>query len=256
MGLFNLARFNLKSFSSIAPSNKRTVSFDGIDIFDAVPNAKILNVTVGAVGIESYTSARIVRAGSDYRNRRHGTREIVILVELPLIKDQYAENIRKLRAWAESMEPKALCIPAYKDEQIYATLTGCSDFTLREWWQPYELVFTAWNPYFENIEENTASVGSEFSISGSGNPYVRIVHMIDGSLTDPEWVFDDGKRIKLNGIFTGEIVIDFEKLMVYRNGESIMSQLALTSRFPLILPGINCVIGPAGGLVKWKERWI
>lgn len=256
MGLFNLARFNLKSSSSIALSNKPIVSFDGIGIFDAVPKIKILNVTIGAVGIEPNTYTRIVRAGSDYRNRRHGTRNIVILVELPLDKDTYAENIRKLRAWAESIEPKALRLPAYKNDLIYATLTGCSDFTIREWWQPYELVFTAWDPYFENAEESTASVGSTITIGGSVEPYVRIVHSITGSLTNPKWAFDDGKYIKLNGTITGEIVIDLEKLMVYRNGVSFMSHLAPTSRFPQILPGITHIAGPSGGLVKWKERWV
>ena len=256
MSLFNLARFNLKSSGSITPSNKAVVTFGNVGIDEAVAGIKILDVIIGAVNIENDTNPRIVRAGSDYRRRRHGTRDITVIVELPLNKDVYADNVRKLRAWAESDEPKALKLPAHKNDLIYASLTGFSEYSLKTWWLPIDLVFTAWDPYFENVNENTASIGSSFSIGGSGEPSCRIVHPITESITDPEWLFEDGKKIKLIGTFSsGEIEIDLDRLMVYHNGVSAMSKLTLTSRFPHITPGIWLVNGPTGGFFKWKERW-
>lgn len=255
MSLFNLTRYNLKS-SDVSTAGKSIVSFDGVGIEEAVKGINVLDVVIGSVGIESDTNARIVRSGSDYRRRRHGTREIVVTAELPLVKDAYAENVRKLRSWAESQEPKALRLKAHKNDQIFATLTGFSEYSLKTWWMPIELVFTAWDPYFENIDENSASLNSPFSIGGSGDPSCRIVHEVSESITNPEWTFDDGKKIKLIGTFdSGEIEIDLDTLMVYHNGSSIMNKLTLTSRFPYITPGALTVKGPDGGVFKWKERW-
>jgi len=253
---FNLTRFNLLS-GSITPTNKAVVMFDGKAMDANISGLHILNITIGGVDIESNALARKRRAGSDFRWKRNATRTITILVELPLSKNDYADNVRKLRAWAESTEPKALRLPVHKSDLIYATLTSFSEFTLREWWNPIELVFTCWDPYFENVSENMAQIESTFTIGGNGDPSVHLTYNLDEvPLTDPEWRFEDGKTIKLTGTFnSGELDINFDRLTIYQNGTSVMRKLTLASRFPEFVPGTYQITGPSGGIVRWKERW-
>lgn len=253
---FNISRFNIGSGNIVAEASANIV-FGGVYLTEAVPKAKIINISIDMPTIESTYQSKVIRAGAYFRRLRYATRHIGITVELPLDKKTYAINIRKLIAWCQSEEPRALRLPVYREDEIYVTLTNAGELNVRDFWLPVELEFTAWDPCFISVDEHVADVGDSFTISGDEMPQIWLEHRISGSLTDPEWIFPDGYKVKLSGTFaTGLIVIDFDNLTITHNDRSIMANLTLNSRFPRFKPGTFTVTGPAGGILKWKERWL
>lgn len=234
-----------------------TVIFGGRVLTESVPGARVLDIEIGAASIEARTEARILRSGETFRRKRHGRRNIVVTVELPLKQDGHAKRARMLRDWAESQEPMALRLPAYIGEtEIFALLTSDGGFSLRDWWLPIELTFTAYDPCFISQRWKSADTSSAFFISGNEAPSAKLSLQVATQIENPSWLIDNEKRIALNGSFgSGEILIDFDTLTVYHDGNRIMDKLAPTSRFPSFAPGNHTITG-AGGQIMWKERWL
>lgn len=234
-----------------------TVVFGGRVLTESVPGARVLNIEIGAASIEAKSEARILRSGETFRRKRHGKRNIIITVELPLKQEGHAKRARMLRDWAESSEPMAMRLPAYIGEhEIFVLLTSDGGFSLRDWWLPVELTFTAYDPCFISQRWKSADTSSELFISGNEVPSSRLVRQITSKIDNPSWLIDGEKRIALNGSFaSGEISIDFDALTVYHDGARIMEQLSPTSRFPIFSPGKHTITG-AGGQFMWKERWL
>jgi phage-related protein len=251
----NLTRFNLLSSDSIR--EKTVVSFDGIGIGSAVQGAQVINIEIGAAGIETRTLDKVFRAGNYFRSRRNTTRPVTVTVELPLDRDTYADNVRRVIEWASSSEPKALMLEVYPGMELYAVLTDVSSFTQKNWWEPVTLTFTANDPYFQDIALTHENVGTQFTVAGDAPVSLKITHVVSSTLTQPQWTIDNGDYIKLTGTYSsGTIVIDMEHFTVTRNGTPIAADIALTSRFQETPTGSHIVTGPAGGLVEWRERWL
>lgn len=249
---FNLAKYNLVSTSQA--TFKDSICFAGRWLAQAVPNAKILDISIGSAAIESTTFSRVKKSGSFFVDSRNGARQIVVTIELPLERKSRSENARKLRAWAETSEPAPMSLYCV-DGEIEVLMTDFSEYSIRNWWEPIELTFTAWNPFFVDVEAHSAGVGTKFTLGGSGEPFVWIEHAVSSELQDPEWVIDGVKRIKVPGTFkNGTLIVDFETLMVYHEG--ISAAVTPASRFPDFRAGSHIITGPDGGVVHWKERWL
>ena len=258
--MFNHARFNLLS-GDITVSDF-LVSLGGRLITDLVPRANILDIRIGAAGIETTVVPRGYRSGSDYVSRRHTTRTIEIEVELPLDRDTYPENVHLLRSWAETDQPAEMILAAYRDRKINVTCVNANTFSQKEWWMPVVLVFEAWDPYFVSRAPRSADVGSPFTIGGDAPPIMTISHTLgnSGSLSTPRWTLDDAKHIALTGNYTaGQVTIDCENGSLTHNSNNIASDLTLSSRlmpFAEIKPGEHTISGPTGGVITWYERWL
>lgn len=258
--LFNHKRFNLLS-GDITVRNS-LVTFGGRMITDFIPRANILDIRIGAPGIETTTVPRGYKSGSDFVHRRHTTRTIEIEVELPLDRETYPENVQLLRAWADADEPTEMILSAYRDRKIDVTCTNINDFSQKEWWMPVILTFEAWDPYFVSRAARTAGIGSSFTIGGDAPPIMTISHELGttGRLATPKWTLDGAKHIALSGTYTaGEVKIDCETGTLTHNSNNIASDLTLSSRmmpFAEIKPGEHTITGPSGGVITWYERWL
>lgn len=258
--LFNHKRFNLLS-GDITVRNS-LVTFDGRMITDFIPRANILDIRIGAPGIETTAVVRGYSAGSDFVHRRHTTRIIEIEVELPLDRDTYPENVQLLRAWADTDEPAEMILSAYRDRKINVTCTNTNSFSQKEWWMPVILTFEAWDPYFISRAVRSADVGSTFTINGDAPPLMTISHNLGtaSKLTAPKWTLDGAKYIALAGTYTaGEVKVDCTNGTFTHNSNNIASDLTLSSRlmpFAEIKPGEHTISGPSGGTVTWYERWL
>lgn len=251
----NLIRFNLAASGDFSEST--VVTFGGIGLGSAVRGSQVIDVQVGAAGIETQKLDKVFRAGYYFRSRRNTTRTVKITVELPLNRDTYADDVRRLIQWANSDEPKPLALEIYPGMALYATLTGVSDFAQKEWWQPITLTFTALDPYFRDLGVSMQPVNTSFDVKGDAPTTLTITHEITTQLVQPQWTIDNGDYIKLNGTYTsGTIVIDMEHFEVTRNGTPIPQDITPTSRFQETPKGSHTVTGPSGGVVEWTERWL
>lgn len=238
------------------------VMLGGYFVTDYVPRANILDIRIGAAGIQNTALARGQKAGSDFFGRRHTTRTIEIEIELPLDRNTYPGNVQLIRAWADSPQPREMILSAYRDRKIMVSCTNANQFSQKEWWLPVVLKFEAWDPYFISLSPRTANIGEEFYIAGDAEPMLYISHDIenDASITNPKWTLDHDKHVGLNREFSGgKLTINFDNGSIDYNGESVMNSLTITSRispFAKISPGRHIIDGPTGGIVSWYERWL
>lgn len=234
------------------------VSFGGQSISECVPLASILDVKIGAPAIDTSAVVHGTDSGSYFVRTRHKTRIIDIDIELPLDKSAYPANVRAIRSWATSEEPKRLILDSYSDRYIMASCINLSDFSPKEYWQPVTVRFECWEPYFIGTEPVTAQTGQQFTIAGDTSPLITISYdLASATLENPQWVFDEDKTIELTGTFTGgTLEINLNRQNITLGGLSIIGSLTLASRFPRLLPGTHTVTGPSGGTVTWHERWL
>lgn len=257
---FNLKRFNL--LSGDATVRNSLISLGGVLVTDYVPRANILDIRIGAAGIQNTTLQRGYKAGSDFIRRRHTTRIIEVEIELPLDRQTYPENVHLIRAWADKAEPQEMILSAYRDRKIMVSCTNLNEFSQKEWWLPVILRFEAWEPYFVSRSARTAKVGELFTVNGDVEPVVCLTHDLGSStaLSNPKWVLDGGKHVALNRTFSGgKIDINFDNGAVIYNDQSVLEDMTLTSRmspFANITPGQHVISGPTGGVITWYERWL
>lgn len=256
---YNTSRFNILPDGSVWIKDT-VVTFGGDDIRKAVNGCNVLDVTVGAAGIETTTFIPGTSSGSLFVRNRLSTRTVKINVEMPLDAAAYAENLRAVRAWAYSTEPKDLCLSCYPGKKLSCTCTSISEFSPKTWWGAMEIVFTAWDPRFVDIVEKSALVGDYFTVKGDDEPLSSLKHTVSEPITGAKWSFDNSTYIKLLDskiISSGTVSIDYNNKIVTHDGQSIMSSVALPSRFPAIQPGREHIIaGPSGGVFSWFERWL
>lgn len=254
---FNLSRFNLIS-GEISVKNT-PVTFDGIPIGLVVPYANVLDIRIGAPKIETTTIVPGISSGLLFSRNRFSSRVIEVEIELPLDKESFPENVRAIRAWAASSEPKRLIISAYKDKYIMAICTNLNDISLKQYWKPIVVKFECMEAYFVSISPFSAQIGSPFSIQGDAEPDVLISYSLGtaGKLNSPQWQFDSDRILKLNTTVTGgNVLIDLKRQSIYRGDISLMQYVTLSSRFPALKPGQHTITGPAGGTITWHERWL
>lgn len=231
-----------------------SVVFNGIELASHIPGSHVIDISVGQIEIEHVASARVSRAGSMFSHKRDATRPIVISVELPIDdREGIMRNYNLLRMWADSEQPKPLYLPNH-DGYILCILESMSELNVRAWYEPIELAFIAYDPYFYCLPQ-TIEVGSQFHVNGDAPVPFKIECRIDAAVEAPSWQIDDTFGIALIGtVGVGSLVIDTERGLVTLNGESINSQISLASRFKELVPGKHTITGTAGK-IAWIERW-
>lgn len=235
-------------------SLRESVIFNGVDLTGHIPGAHIVDIEVGAIEIEHATSTRILRAGSLFARKRDGARTISISVELPIDdREGCMRNYNMLRMWAESEQPQPLFLPDY-DGHINCVLQSISALNIKAWYAPVSLVFVAYDPYFYSLAR-AANIGDAFIVAGDvGTPF-QIRCSIASAISSPSWTVDDQFPIALTGdVGAGALIVDTERGLVTLNGDSINSQIGLSTRFNDLAPGKHKITGTAGS-VSWIERW-
>ena len=254
---FNLAQFNLLTGEMTV--RNAPILFDGHAITDYAPYANILDIRVGAAQIETRSVQPGSSPGSLFVSRKYRSRLIEIDVELPLDKASYAENAHQIRLWAHTTEPKETILTSYPTRFIMGICTNINEISLRDYWKPITLQFTCLDPYFYSRQARSEAVNTPFTIEGDDMARLYITYDLGASqsLTSPSWIVDSGDHITLNKTVTGGVfTIDMERQNIERTGESLISDMTLSSRFPDFMPGNHLITGPSGGSVTWYERWV
>lgn len=257
--LFNVMRFNLGTWDYTAKNT--VVTFNGESISALIVGANVLDVKIGAPMIEVLSHDKGVTHGRDFVRRRYTTRKIVVSIELPLDKSSYAENVRKVRSWASSDEPRQLILDVYKSRYIECICTNLNDITPKEWWMPVEVEFTAFDPFFYSNEEKSVSIGSSghasFTIEGDAPGSLSVVLAVTSGMDTENLVFeaDDGKYVKPQSISgLGELVVDYRRKECKFNDSPIA--VTLPSRYSSFGVGEHIISAMAGSVIKWRERWL
>lgn len=231
-----------------------SIVFNGIELASHIPGSHITDINVGSIETEHVASARITRAGSLFSHKRDATRSISISVELPLDdREGIMRNYNLLRMWAESDQPKPLYLPDH-DGYIHCILDSMSELNIRTWYEPIEVTFIAYDPYFYGTERKS-DIGENFLVSGDVSVPFEIECTLENAVESPSWLIDDAFTIALTGtVGAGTLVIDTERGLVTLNGDSINDQISLATRFNELSPGVHTITGFSGSVI-WIERW-
>lgn len=231
-----------------------TIVFNGIELTNHIPGSHVIDINVGQIEIEHVASARVSRTGSLFSHKRDATRPITISVELPIDdREGIMRNYNLLRTWADSEQPQPLYLPDY-DGYIYCILNSMSELSIRTWYEPIEIVFIAYDPYFYGLSRSS-DVGTAFYVFGDVAVPFKIECTIEKTVEDPSWLIDDAFTIALTGsVGVGTLVIDTVHGLVTLNGDSINTQISLATRFKELAPGKHTITGTTGK-ISWIERW-
>lgn len=230
------------------------IVFDGRELGNSVPNAHVLDIIVGAISNAVYSQERGQGAGSIFAFARDGIRNIRISVELPLDQDAALTCYNNLRAWAASSQPARLVLPGTPPGHLMAVLTEMTELSMRDYYEPIDLTFTAFDPYFIGTERSE-EVGNTFTVGGDVAADFVITATIAEAVTAPTWLIDETRKIALTGtVGVGTLTINTETGAVELNGDSIKAQIDLTSRFYPLEPGTHIITGP-DATITWSERW-
>ena len=235
------------------------VTFDGIILTEILPQIAFVNISIGSPSIETTTRDMPGRPGSFYVRNRYGTRNVVITLSLELPDELSRSTARNaLFAWCSKTEPKWLQLEQVPGRHLIAVCTALPDFSVRDWWEDLQIIFTAIDPFFVDDTEKSVNVGETFTISGDANALAVIRQTQIEGATNPKWIIDTGAFVQLDALINGDIVIDFDAFYIENDGAPISSQLTLDSRFFDFPPGSHTVTGDggAGGVVYWRERWL
>ena len=230
------------------------IVFNGHELSASVPDSHVIDISVGSVSIEHNAQARVINAGSIFISKRDTTRTVTIQVELPLDRESALNNYNLLRAWAESNQPAPLYLPNCDKGYLQCILSAMGTMPVKSWYEPIELTFTAYDPYFYG-ETKTAECGSTFTIGGDALVDFTISMQNETALTDPAWTIDGVQKISFTGsIGAGLLLIDSSKGLATLAGQSVMTQLNYETRFTPLSTGNHTITG-SGGTISWIERW-
>jgi hypothetical protein len=112
------------------------------------------------------------------------------------------------------------------------------------------------DPYYHALTENNQSVYNQITVQHHHVDW-RIEQTISNALTNARWSCE-GKKIELTEVPTGTLVIDSLTQSVRLNGESIMRNLTIDSRFPVLNGGTHTFTleNGAGGTIYTREAWL
>lgn len=236
------------------------MQYGGVTLDTAVPQARLIDIIIGAPVIETVLSAKTLSAGSRFARRRLGARPVKVVLDLSLPSAAERESARgALLAWCDLDAPAELVLDTIPDKHFIAVCASLPDFSVAAWWEDLSIEFTTIDPFFIDDSPHTAAVGSAFAVGGDGPAIGSIQQTIASPLTAPAWTLDAGQAIYLLGtIAAGDLDIDLERRRVDLDGTPIMGQVSMTSRFFELTPGTHTVAGSAGaaGTVTWYERWL
>ena len=230
------------------------IKFNGVDLEETFPEVKIEDIRVNPIQITPVARQRI-NAGQDFIRMTEGNRTIVITFAIQIDDiDERIEKLEEIKAWAMPYTESQLVLPMYPGKHFDCRCTGYPEPSYRQWWESkLRLVFTTFdNPYLTSDDEIRASCGSQFSVSGSAAPVMRIERRLSGRVANQTYSAD-GKSMFFEQIPAGNMVIDLNRQTAEVSGTSIMQYFGTTSKF--IEPRTGNILISGVGTVIYRERW-
>jgi len=112
------------------------------------------------------------------------------------------------------------------------------------------------NPYYHALTETSGSVYNQVTVLHHHVDW-RIEQTITNQLTNARWTCG-GQKIELSTVPVGSLVIDSLTQTIRLNGENLMQNLSLDSRFPVLGMGNHTFTleNGAGGTIYTREAWL
>lgn len=117
---------------------------------------------------------------------------------------------------------------------------------------PIEAIFLC--PYGVSFgEEQEKAIGTVMVAGTAKTPPIFTINPTGENLE----ISNGSEHIRLEGITTGEIVIDCNKRAITQGSSNIREKLTIESRYFDLVPGENTLQITGGtGKVRWTDRWI
>ena len=234
------------------------IVYRGVSLESVAP-VKVEDIRISPVQLNATNRPRPVSPGSDFVRMHTGTRTVAIVFAL-LTRDMLTRQrqLMEINKWALSDSEASLVLPNYTSLYLDCICTNTPEPSTRQWWESkLRLVFTAYNnPFFNSIEEKSASCGSTpFFVNGDAPPLMRIEKTLGAS---DSLTYSDGTNSMTFGTYTnrptGNLVIDLNKQTADVGGTSIMQGFTFGGHF--IPPKTGNMTITGNGTVKWRERWV
>lgn len=230
------------------------IKFNGVDLEETFPEVKIEDIRVNPIQITPVARQRI-NAGQDFIRMTEGNRTIVITFAIQIDdKDERIAKLEEIKTWAMPYQESQLALPMYPGKHFDCRCTGFPEPSYRQWWESkLRLVFTTFdNPFLTSDDEIRASCGSQFSVSGSAAPLMRIERRLSSRVANQTYAAD-GKSMFFEQIPAGSMIIDLNRQTAEVSGTSIMQYFGKTSKF--IEPRTGNILISGVGTVIYRERW-
>lgn len=221
---------------------------------EAVAPVMIEDIRVSPIQLNPVIRDRPILAGADFVRMQQGQRTITItLAVLEQDFEKRQRHLENITRWAISDAPAPMQIPYHGGKLLDVICTGLPDPSLRQWWESrLTLTFTAFDPYFYEPYERSASCGTAFFVSGDAPPKMRIERTLTGAASNQ--AYSDGTdTMTFSTIPAGNLSIDLNAQTAEVGGNSIMQYFAFGSAFLVPRTGTQTITGT--GTVKWRERW-
>lgn len=229
------------------------IIFRGVDMETVAP-VKIKDFKVSPLTLSPVTRDRPIFAGADFVRMQEKPRTVTII--FAILQEAYEKRqaaIEAVEQWALSEQPAPMALPFHNGKLLDVICTGLPNTSTREWWESnLTLTFTAFDPYFYENFERSASCGTAFFVSGDAPPKMRIERTVAGAASNQ--AYSDGMdTMTFSTIPAGDLVIDLNRQTAKVGASSIMEYFSLLSTF--IIPKIGTTTISGTGTVKWCERW-
>lgn len=228
------------------------IIFNGLALESIAP-VKIEDIRVSPIVQTPVARDRPVTAGMTFIRAHEGTRTVSInFAIIEQDHDTRQSYIEAITAWALSEQPAPMLLPYRQDKVLYAICTGLPDPSTRQWWESrLNLTFTAYDPFFYDLNEKTGTLGNTLFIRGNALPKMRIEATLaaSGDLT----FSDSVDTMVFEGVPAGALVIDLTKQTAQVDGVSIMDKFTFTSTF--IRPRLGPMTVTGSGTLIWREGW-
>lgn len=228
------------------------IVFNGMAL-EAIAPVKIEDIRVSPIIQTPVARDRPVTAGMTFIRAHEGTRTVSInFAIIEQDADTRQSYIEAITAWALTEQPAEMLLPYRTGKALYALCTGLPDPSTRQWWESrLNLTFTAYDPFFYDLNEKTANLGDTVFIRGNAIPKMRIEATLAASA---DLTFTDGRdTMVFEDVPAGDLVIDLTKQTAEVDGVSIMGCFTFTSTF--IRPRLGPLTITGTGALKWREGW-
>ena len=162
------------------------ILFNNVDLEDIAP-VKIDDIRVSPIQTTPVSRQRY-GFGQDYVRMTGGNRTITITFALlEEDKDERFRLLEDIKEWADPFKEHALSLPMYTGKHFDCICTGYPEPSYRQWFESkLRLVFTTYgNPYLTSDDENRANCNTQFSISGTAPPIMRIERSVPSATARP-----------------------------------------------------------------------
>ena len=236
------------------------ILFRNVDIESVVPGILIEDVRISPIQLSPNVRQRPILPGADFVRMVQGTRTVEITFGLPE-QDMRSrrEMLDAVTKWARSDTPQPMTFPfLFTGRVLDVICTSLPAPSARQWWESrLSMAFTAYDPFFYSVYENSAACGSSsFFVGGSAPPRMRIERTLATADAESPTYSDGTHTMAFTLIPAGNLVIDLNRQTVAVGNTSIMQyyQYGATGA-GFIIPKTGSMTITGIGTVKWRERW-